>query len=129
LDDWELDDGSGTGGVINSGPSRMIANQYQILMENLTMTINTMLEMDSFRHGQRHPVRHLRQPNPEYERPGRSPEQRHRPLALRKHLRDLWRRHPQRRHRASPELDSAVAGTELTTGAAVHAATDGSRTD
>src|SRR3990167_5302843 len=28
LDDWELDDGSGTGGVINSGPA-MIANQYQ----------------------------------------------------------------------------------------------------
>lgn len=51
LDDWELDDGSGTGGVVNSGPA-MIANQYQILMENLTMTINTMLEMDSFRHGQ-----------------------------------------------------------------------------
>ena len=51
LDDWELDDGSGTGGVINSGPS-MIANQYQILMEAMTMTLNTMLEMDSFRHGQ-----------------------------------------------------------------------------
>lgn len=51
LDDWELDDGSGTGGVINSGPSR-IYNMYQVLMENMTMTINTMLEMDSFRHGQ-----------------------------------------------------------------------------
>lgn len=51
LDDWELDDGTGTGGVINSGPA-MIANQYQILMENMTMTINTMIEMDSFRHGQ-----------------------------------------------------------------------------
>lgn len=51
LDDWELDDGSGTGGVINSGPS-MIANQYQILMENMVEMINTMLEMDSFRHGQ-----------------------------------------------------------------------------
>ncbi len=51
LDDWELDDGSGNGGVVNSGPA-MIANQYQILMENMTMTINTMLEMDSFRHGQ-----------------------------------------------------------------------------
>lgn len=51
LDDWELDDGSGDGGVVNSGPA-MIANQYQILMENMTMTINTMLEMDSFRHGQ-----------------------------------------------------------------------------
>jgi hypothetical protein len=51
LDDWELDDGSGTGGVVNSGPA-MIANQYQILMENMTMTLNTMLEMDSFRHGQ-----------------------------------------------------------------------------
>ncbi len=51
LDDWELDDGSGTGGVINSGPA-MIANQYQILMEAMTMTINTMIEMDSFRHGQ-----------------------------------------------------------------------------
>ncbi len=51
LDDWELDDGSGTGGVVNSGPA-MIANQYQILMENMTMTMNTMIEMDSFRHGQ-----------------------------------------------------------------------------
>ena len=51
LDDWELDDGSGTGGVINSGPA-MIANQYQIIMEAMTMTINTMIEMDSFRHGQ-----------------------------------------------------------------------------
>lgn len=51
IDDWELDDGSGTGGVINSGPSRIV-DQYQILIENLTMTINTMIEMDSFRHGQ-----------------------------------------------------------------------------
>lgn len=51
LDDWELDDGSGTGGVVNSGPA-MIANQYQILMEALTEMINTMVEMDSFRHGQ-----------------------------------------------------------------------------
>lgn len=51
LDDWELDDGSGTGGVVNSGPA-MIANQYQILLEDMTMTMNTMLEMDSFRHGQ-----------------------------------------------------------------------------
>jgi hypothetical protein len=51
IDDWELDEGSGTGGVVNSGPS-LIANQYQILMENMTMMINTMLEMDSFRHGQ-----------------------------------------------------------------------------
>lgn len=51
LDDWELDDGSGTGGVVNSGPA-MIANQYQILLENMTMTMNTMIEMDSFRHGQ-----------------------------------------------------------------------------
>lgn len=51
LDDWELDDGSGTGGVVNSGPS-MIANQYQILMENMVEMINTMIEMDSFRHGQ-----------------------------------------------------------------------------
>lgn len=51
LDDWELDDGTGTGGVVNSGPA-MIANQYQIIMENMTQTINTMIEMDSFRHGQ-----------------------------------------------------------------------------
>ncbi len=51
LDDWELDDGSGAGGVINSGPA-MIANQYQILMENMVEMINTMIEMDSFRHGQ-----------------------------------------------------------------------------
>ncbi len=51
LDDWELDDGSGTGGVINSGPA-MIANQYQIMMELMVEMINTMIEMDSFRHGQ-----------------------------------------------------------------------------
>lgn len=51
IDDWELDDGSGTGGVVNSGPA-MIANQYQILMEAMVQTINTMIEMDSFRHGQ-----------------------------------------------------------------------------
>lgn len=51
LDDWELDDGSGTGGVINSGPA-MIADQYQILLECMTEMINTMIEMDSFRHGQ-----------------------------------------------------------------------------
>jgi len=51
LDDWELDDGSGTGGVINSGPA-MIANQYQIFMELMVKMINTMIEMDSFRHGQ-----------------------------------------------------------------------------
>jgi hypothetical protein len=51
LDDWELDDGSGTGGVINSGPA-MIVNQYQIMMELMVEMINTMVEMDSFRHGQ-----------------------------------------------------------------------------
>lgn len=51
IDDYELDDGSGSGGVINSGPS-MIVDQYQLLMENMTSTINTMIEMDSFRHGQ-----------------------------------------------------------------------------
>lgn len=51
IDDWELDDGSGTGGVVNSGPSRII-DQYTVLMEGLTDQINTMLEMDSFRHGQ-----------------------------------------------------------------------------
>jgi hypothetical protein len=51
LDDWEMDDGSGTGGVINSGPS-MIVDQYQLYMENLVLTMNTMQEMDSFRHGQ-----------------------------------------------------------------------------
>ena len=51
LDDWELDDGTGTGGVINSGPA-MIIDQYQVFMELMVMQINTMLEMDSFRHGQ-----------------------------------------------------------------------------
>lgn len=51
IDDWELDDGSGTGGVINSGPSR-IYNMYEILIKNMTKMISTMLEMDSFRHGQ-----------------------------------------------------------------------------
>ena len=42
MDDWELDDGSGTGGVINSGPSRIV-DEYQLWMENLVMQINTML--------------------------------------------------------------------------------------
>ena len=51
MDDWELDDGSGTGGVINSGPPRIV-DEYQLWMENLVMQINTMLEMDAFRHGQ-----------------------------------------------------------------------------
>ena len=51
LDDWELDDGSGSGGVVNAGPA-MISNQYQILMEAMVAMINTMIEMDSFRHGQ-----------------------------------------------------------------------------
>ncbi len=51
MDDWEMDDGSKQGGVINSGPAR-IADLYAIFMEALVMQINTMLEMDSFRHGQ-----------------------------------------------------------------------------
>ena len=51
MDDWEMDDGSGQGGVINSGPSR-ICDIYAIFMEALVMQLNTMLEMDSFRHGQ-----------------------------------------------------------------------------
>jgi hypothetical protein len=51
IDDWELDDGSGTGGVVNSGPAR-IYDMYEELIQNMTSMINTMLEMDSFRHGQ-----------------------------------------------------------------------------
>jgi hypothetical protein len=51
MDDWEMDDGSGQGGVINSGPAR-ICDIYAIFMEALVMQLNTMLEMDSFRHGQ-----------------------------------------------------------------------------
>lgn len=51
MDDFEMDDGSGQGGVINSGPAK-IADIYQLYMEGLVMQINTMLEMDSFRHGQ-----------------------------------------------------------------------------
>ncbi len=51
MDDWEMDDGSKQGGVINSGPSR-ICDIYAIFMEALVMQLNTMLEMDSFRHGQ-----------------------------------------------------------------------------
>ena len=51
LDDWEMDDGSGTGGVINSGPSKIV-DEYQLFMETMVMTMNTMQEMDSFRHGQ-----------------------------------------------------------------------------
>ncbi|MGD0783965.1 MAG: hypothetical protein ABSA30_14025, partial [Candidatus Aminicenantales bacterium] len=37
--------------VINSGPAK-IADIYGLYMENMVMNINTMLEMDSFRHGQ-----------------------------------------------------------------------------
>ncbi len=51
MDDWEMDDGSGQGGVINSGPAK-IADIYTLFMEGLVMQINTMLEMDAFRHGQ-----------------------------------------------------------------------------
>lgn len=51
MDDWELDDGSGQGGVVNSGPARIV-DEYSIWLEALTMQINTMIEMDSFRHGQ-----------------------------------------------------------------------------
>jgi hypothetical protein len=51
IDDWNLDDGSGTGGVINSGPSR-IFDEYQVMIKLMTKTINTMLWMDEFRHGQ-----------------------------------------------------------------------------
>jgi hypothetical protein len=51
MDEWEMDDGSGQGGVINSGPSR-IADLYGLFMENMVSNINTMVEMDSFRHGQ-----------------------------------------------------------------------------
>ena len=47
IDDWELDDGSGTGGVINSGPA-MIADQYQIMMELMTKTINTMIDYEKY---------------------------------------------------------------------------------
>jgi hypothetical protein len=50
-DDWELDDGSGTGGVINSGPAK-IADLYQMILENCTEMIETMIEMDFYRHGQ-----------------------------------------------------------------------------
>jgi len=50
-DDWELDDGSGQGGVINSGEARIV-NLYQLIMENSMEVIETMLEMDSYRHGQ-----------------------------------------------------------------------------
>ena len=48
---FPMDDGSKTGGVINSGPAR-IADIYAVFMEALVMQLNTMLEMDSFRHGQ-----------------------------------------------------------------------------
>lgn len=50
-DDWELDDGSGQGGVINSGEARII-NLYQLIYENSIEMIETMIEMDSYRHGQ-----------------------------------------------------------------------------
>lgn len=51
VDDWYLDDGSGQGGVINSGPAK-IFDEYQLMIKLMTKTINTMLWMDHFRHGQ-----------------------------------------------------------------------------
>lgn len=51
IDDWNLDDGSGKGGVINSGPTR-IFDEYMVFVKLMTKTINTMLWMDNFRHGQ-----------------------------------------------------------------------------
>jgi hypothetical protein len=50
VDDWYLDDGQG-GGVVNSGPA-MIFDEYQLMIKLMTKTINTMLWMDNFRHGQ-----------------------------------------------------------------------------
>ena len=50
IDDWYLDDGDG-GGVVNSGPAR-IFDEYQVMIKLMTKTINTMLWMDNFRHGQ-----------------------------------------------------------------------------
>jgi hypothetical protein len=51
IDDWFLDDGTGGGGVVNSGPAR-IFDEYQVMIKLMTKTINTMLWMDNFRHGQ-----------------------------------------------------------------------------
>lgn len=51
-DDWELDDGTGTGGVINGPSDARIVNLYQLIYENATEVIETMIEMDSYRHGQ-----------------------------------------------------------------------------
>ena len=49
VDDWYLDDGAG--GVVNSGPAR-IFDEYQVFIKLMTKTLNTMLWMDNFRHGQ-----------------------------------------------------------------------------
>jgi hypothetical protein len=46
--DWEM---GPNGGVINSGPSR-IFDLYSIFLSTCMQNINTMLEMDAFRHGQ-----------------------------------------------------------------------------
>src|SRR5208282_4394537 len=43
--------GTGGGGVVNSGPAR-IFDEYQVMIKLMTKTINTMLWMDNFRHGQ-----------------------------------------------------------------------------
>jgi len=51
VDDWFYDDGSGQGGVVNSGPARVL-DMWQVVLTNMTMTIDTMLEMSSYRHGQ-----------------------------------------------------------------------------
>ncbi len=51
MDDVEMDDGSGTGGVINSGEARIV-NEYELYLEVMTRTLNTYIEMSSFRHGQ-----------------------------------------------------------------------------
>jgi hypothetical protein len=51
IDDWYYDDGSGQGGVINSGPARIL-DAYQVLLTTMVSTIDTMLEMSLYRHGQ-----------------------------------------------------------------------------
>ena len=51
VDDWFYDDGSGQNGVVNSGPDRVL-DMWQVVLTTCTETIDTMLEMSSYRHGQ-----------------------------------------------------------------------------
>jgi hypothetical protein len=50
VDDWEMSNGESRG-VINAGPNAAV-DIYQVYLEGLTSRLNTLTEMDWYRHGQ-----------------------------------------------------------------------------